>query len=49
LEAFGIGVDGVDNTAAARAQRADIEMVSGRRGEPYQPPVVKKTGTAKPI
>jgi hypothetical protein len=48
LEAFGIGVDGVDNAAAARAQRADIETVSGRRGERYQPPVVKKPAPLRP-
>ena len=30
LQALGIGVDGVDNANAARAQRADVEVVCGR-------------------
>ena len=36
LQAFRIGVDRVDDAAAARRQRADVEMVRGRDREADQ-------------
>ena len=36
LQAFGIGVDGVYNTAAARRQGTNVKVVRGRYGIPDQ-------------
>jgi hypothetical protein len=41
LQPFGEAVDGIDDAAASRRQRADVEMVRGRDGEPDQRAVVK--------
>jgi hypothetical protein len=41
LEALRVGIDGIDDAAASRRQRADIQVVGGRHGEADEPLVLE--------